>query len=158
MAQRAAPNILFNIMIAPFMGSPVMDELRSQGQERCYDRRPILGYSSYDLDNDLDHSIKHRTGSAEWLVSVMLSLMLVLICMMACACLHVQELAKLVGYLCPTSRGSQEKIYTYPSEEWYSESPPRKSISPATKKQLEADIDALSSHSSDPDSYVCNPI
>jgi hypothetical protein len=44
-------------------------------------------------------------------------------------------------------------LYT---EELYSESPPRKSISLANNKQLEADIDVLCSHSSDPD--VWDPV
>ena len=42
----------------------------------------------------------------------------------------------------------------------YSESPPRISLSPATKQrfkdELEADIDALSSHSSDPEVWDAN--
>ncbi len=55
-----------------------------------------------------------------------------------------------------TSRESPEKIYASPSDEWYSESPPRTSISPTTKRQLEADLDELSSlsHSSDPEHEV----
>ncbi len=42
----------------------------------------------------------------------------------------------------------------------YSESPPRKSLSPTTKQrfkdELEADIDALKSHSSDPEVWDAN--
>ena len=79
---------------------------------------------------------------------------------MACACLHAQEAAKLAGYHSPTSRESPEKIYAAPSEEWYSGSPPRKSLSPATKKRYheerEADIAALSSRYGDPE--VWDPI
>jgi hypothetical protein len=71
---------------------------------------------------------------------------------MACACLHVQAVARRAGYHSPSSRDSPEKVY---ATDVYSESPPRKSSSPATKKrikhELEADIDVLSSHSSDPD-------
>ena len=80
---------------------------------------------------------------------------------MSCACFHAQKAAKLAGYHSPTSGDSPEKNYAIPSEEeylsgeWHSESPPRKSLSPATKKrhhdELEADIDALSTHSSDPE-------
>jgi hypothetical protein len=70
---------------------------------------------------------------------------------MACACVHVQAAARRAGYHSPSSRDSPEKVY---ATDVYSESPPRKSLSPATKKRfkddLEADIDALSSHSSDP--------
>ena len=73
--------------------------------------------------------------------------------LMGCTCLHAQEAAKVAGYHSPTSRDSPEKIHASPSEEWHSESLPRKSLSPATKKrfheELEDDIDALSSHSSD---------
>ena len=81
---------------------------------------------------------------------------------MACACLHAQEAAKLVGYHSPTSRESPEKIDAPPSEEWHSESPQRKSLSPGTKKchhdELEADIAALISHRSDPEVWDPIPI
>ena len=70
---------------------------------------------------------------------------------MACVCVHVQAAARRAGYHSPSSRDSPEKVY---ATDVYSESPPRKSLSPATKKRfkddLEAAIDALSSHSSDP--------
>ena len=56
-------------------------------------------------------------------------------------------------YHSPSSRESPEKIYASPSGEWYSESPPRKSLSPATVKKINEEIEALSSHSSDPE---CN--
>jgi hypothetical protein len=56
-------------------------------------------------------------------------------------------------YHSPSSRESQEKIDAPPSEEWYSESPPRKSLSPATVKKINEEMEALSSHSSDPE---CN--
>ena len=69
----------------------------------------------------------------------------------------------------PTSRNSPEDISASPSSEeyfsgeWHSESPPRKSLSPATKKrhhdELEVEIDALSTHSSDPEEpEVFDPI
>ena len=77
---------------------------------------------------------------------------------MSCACFHAQKAAKLAGYHSPTSGDSPEKIYATPSEEdcdWHSESPSRKSLSPASKKrehdEFEAEIDALSSDSSDPE-------
>ena len=77
---------------------------------------------------------------------------------MSFPCLHAQAAAKLAGYHAPTSMESPEKIYATPSEEegeWYAESPPRKSLTPATKKrehdEFEAELDALSSHSSDPE-------
>ena len=76
---------------------------------------------------------------------------------MACACFHAQEAAKLAGYHSPTSRESPEKLNASPSEEWYSESSARTSLFPAIKKRdheaLDADIDSLSSHNSDPE--VC---
>ena len=49
-------------MQASVMGSPVMDQLRHEGQRRRYDRRAVLGYSSYDSDNDSEAaSIKRRS-------------------------------------------------------------------------------------------------
>jgi hypothetical protein len=48
-------------MHASVMGSPVMDELRRQGEQRCYDRRAVLGYSNYDSDNDSEDSVKRLT-------------------------------------------------------------------------------------------------
>ncbi len=45
-----------------------------------------------------------------------------------------------------------------PSEEWYSESPPRKSLSPAAAKKFNEDIEALGSHSSDPKFNDWDPI
>ena len=88
---------------------------------------------------------------------------------MSCACFHAQEAAKLAGDHSLTSRDSPEKIYASPSEgeylsgEWHSESPPRKLLSPARKQrdhdEFEAEIDALSSHSSDPEApKIFNPI
>ena len=62
-------------------------------------------------------------------------------------------------YHSPSSRESPEKIYATPSEEeWYSESPPRKSLSPAAVKKFNEEIEALSSHSSDPECNDWNPI
>jgi hypothetical protein len=70
---------------------------------------------------------------------------------MACACMHVQAAARRANNHSPSSRDSLEKVY---ATDVYSESPPRKVLSPATKKSfkddLEAAIDELSSHSSDP--------
>ena len=69
---------------------------------------------------------------------------------MACDSLYVQAEARPAGYHTPSSRDSPEKVY---ATDVYSESPPRESPSPASMKrfkdQLEADIEALSSHSSD---------
>jgi hypothetical protein len=50
--RRAASNVAYNIMHASVMGSPVMDELRRQGAQQCNDGRALLGYSSYDSDDD----------------------------------------------------------------------------------------------------------
>ena len=88
---------------------------------------------------------------------------------MSCECFHAQKAAKLAGYHSPTSGDSPEKIYATPSEEeylsgdWHSESAPRKSLSPASKKrdhdEFEAELDALSTHSSDPEEpTVFDPI
>ena len=73
---------------------------------------------------------------------------------MSCACFHKQKAAEIVGYHSLTSGESPEKIYATPSEddcEWYSESPQRKSLSPTWNKAFEKEMDALSSHSSDPE-------
>ena len=73
---------------------------------------------------------------------------------MSCACFHAQKAAEIAGHHSQTSGDSPEKIYAATSEddrEWYSESPPRKSLSPAWKKAFEEELDALSSHSSDPE-------
>ena len=49
-------------------------------------------------------------------------------------------------YHSPSSRESPEKIYATPSEEeWYSESPPRKSLSPATVKKINAEMEGATS-------------
>ncbi len=70
-------------------------------------------------------------------------------------CLHVQE-AEI--YHSPTSTESPEKIYASPSGEWYSEYPLRKSLLPASAKKFKDNIEALSSHSSDPKFYDWDPI
>ena len=50
--RRASSNVAFNILYASVMGNPVMDELSCEESRRCYDRCALLGYSSYDSDND----------------------------------------------------------------------------------------------------------
>ena len=59
MVRRKASNVAFNIMHTSVMGSPVMDALR-YGSRRCYDRSTLLGYSSYDSDNDSDNESAKR--------------------------------------------------------------------------------------------------
>ena len=56
-------------MNAPVTGSPAMDELRRQAKEYFLDRSTLLGYSSYDSDNDSDHSVNCKKGRAERRVS-----------------------------------------------------------------------------------------
>ena len=58
MVWRKDSKVAFNIMQASVWGSPVMDALRYEGSRRCYDRSALLGYSSYDSDNDSEHSAK----------------------------------------------------------------------------------------------------
>ena len=76
---------------------------------------------------------------------------------MSCACFHAQKAAEIAGYHSPSSGDSPEKIYATPSDdddddrEWYSESPPRTSLTAADIREFEAELDALSSHSSDPE-------
>ena len=53
-------NVAFNIMHASVLGSPVMDLLRNDGSRRCDERRALLGYSSYDSDNDSDKESTKR--------------------------------------------------------------------------------------------------
>ena len=69
---------------------------------------------------------------------------------MACTSLRKQDAARRAGYYSPTSRESPEIQYaTYV----YSESPPRKSESPSSRKrfnvQLEAEMAKMSSDSND---------
>ena len=76
---------------------------------------------------------------------------------MSCACFHAQKSAEIAGYHSPSSGDSPEKIYATPSDdddedrEWYSESPPRRSLTAAEIREFEEELDALSSHSSDPE-------
>ena len=73
--------------------------------------------------------------------------------------MDAQAAAKKAGYHSPTSMESPEKIYASPSEdsqsedegEYEDESPTRKSLSAAEIREFEAELDALSSHSSDPE-------
>ncbi len=67
MARRLVSDVAFNIIEAPVMGSPIMDELLRQGKEQCFDCSALLGYSSYDSDNDSDHSVK-RGEEGKWQV------------------------------------------------------------------------------------------
>ena len=69
MVRRAASNVAFNIVHASVMGSPAMDELRRQGQQRCYDRSALLGYSSSDSDNDLEDSVKRLPVTVATIIS-----------------------------------------------------------------------------------------
>ena len=76
---------------------------------------------------------------------------------MSCACFHAQKSAEIAGYHSPSSGDSPEKIYATHSDdddedrEWYSESPPRRPLTAAEKREFEEELDALSSHSSDPE-------
>ena len=76
---------------------------------------------------------------------------------MSYACFHAQKSAEFAGYHSPSSGDSPEKIYATPSDdddedrEWYSESPPRRSLTAAEIREFEEELDALSSHSSDPE-------
>ena len=58
--RRKASNVAFNIMHTSVMGSPVMDALRYDGSRRCYDSGALLGYSSYDSENDSDNDSAKR--------------------------------------------------------------------------------------------------
>ena len=130
-------------MNAPVTGSPVMDELRRQAKEHCLDRRTLLGYSSYDSDDDSDRSVQRKDARVDradrkvrgrtWLIDSVFNI-------------RLSSLVQAELYHSPSSRESPEKIYASPSEgEWYSESPPRKSLSPATVKKINEEIEAVSS-------------
>ena len=60
LVRRKASNVAFSIMHASVMGSPLMDMLRDDGSRRCDERRALLGYSSYDSDNDSDKDSAKR--------------------------------------------------------------------------------------------------
>jgi hypothetical protein len=146
-------------MQASVVGSPVLDLLRVEGSRRCDDRRALLGYSSYDSDNDLEAaSIKRFNGKARQ-VSATIVYMMVLKFTWWCHTLDAQAAAKKAGYHSPTSMESPEKIYASPSEdspsedegEYEDEPPPRRELTAAEKREFEEEIDALSSHSSDPE-------
>ena len=64
-ARRLATDVTFSIMNAPVIGSPVMDELRRQAKEQCLDRRALLGYSSYNSDDDSDRSVQRKNTRAD---------------------------------------------------------------------------------------------
>ena len=60
--------------------------------------------------------------------------------------IRLSSLVQAKLYHSPSSRESLEKIYASPSEgEWYSESPPRKSLSPATVKKMNAEMEGVTS-------------
>ena len=60
--------------------------------------------------------------------------------------IRLSSLVQAELYHSPSSRESPEKIYASPSEgEWYSESPPRKSLSPATVKKMNEEMEAVTS-------------
>ncbi len=61
MVRHTASNVAY-IMHASVPGSSVMDDSHRLGQQRCYDdRSALLGYSSYDSDNESEDSVKHLT-------------------------------------------------------------------------------------------------
>ncbi len=64
-ARRLASDVTFNIMNAPVVGSPVMDELRRQAKEQCLDRRALLSYSSHDSNDDSNRSVQRKNTRAD---------------------------------------------------------------------------------------------
>ena len=77
-ARRAASTVACNIMQASVVGSPVMDLLRVEGSRRCDDRRALLGYSSYDSDNDSEAASIKRFNVKARQVSATIVYMMVL--------------------------------------------------------------------------------
>ena len=76
--RRAASTVACNIMQASVVGSPVMDLLRTEGLRRCDDRRALLGYSSYDSDNDSEAASIKRFNVKARQVSATIVYMMVL--------------------------------------------------------------------------------
>ena len=76
--RRAASTVTCNIMQALVVGSPVMDLLRVEGSRRCDDRRALLGYSSYDSDNDSEAASIKRFNVKARQVSATIVYMMVL--------------------------------------------------------------------------------
>ena len=76
--RRAASTVACNIMQASVVGSPVMDLLRVEGSRRCDDRRALLGYSSYDSDNDSEAASIKRFNVKARQVSATIVYMMVL--------------------------------------------------------------------------------
>ena len=72
---------------------------------------------------------------------------------MSCACSHAQKAAEVAGYHSPSSGDSPEKIYATPSMTVNGIQSPHRvnQCHPQAKKAFEEDLDALSSHSSDPE-------
>ncbi len=62
---RMRMTVAFNIMNSPVIGGPVMDELCRKAKEQCLDCRALLGYSSYDSDNDSYCSVQRKNASAD---------------------------------------------------------------------------------------------
>ena len=76
--RRAASTVACNIVQASVVGSPVMDLLRVEGSRRCDDRRALLGYSSYDSDNDSEAASIKRFNVKARQVSATIVYMMVL--------------------------------------------------------------------------------
>ena len=76
--RRAASTVACNILQASVVGSPVMDLLRVEGSRRCDDRRALLGYSSYDSDNDSEAASIKRFNVKARQVSATIVYMMVL--------------------------------------------------------------------------------
>ena len=64
-ARHLASDVTFNIMNAPVIGSPVMDELRRQAKEQFLDRSALLGYTIYNPDDDSDRSVQRKNARAD---------------------------------------------------------------------------------------------
>ena len=100
-----------------------------------------------------------ETRAARHVSAMMMCMLVLMYVMMPYASLHAQAAAKKAGYHSPTSMESPEKIYASPSEdspsedegEYEDEPPPRRELTAAEKREFEEEIDALSSHSSDPE-------
>ena len=127
----------FELIRSTIPYSPVLQELRRKGTAECLHRRNLNGISDSDSNSDSDMS------SVPQQLSVRRD-----------RCLKgINSSAAGVAYTGPayTSPSSKEVTEVEYATEWYSESPGRPSLSPATKKryrdQVEADMSEMTSMS-----------